>query len=109
MQSPRTQPIFIAESLEQAVEISNEYAPEHLVVQVENARSLLDKLDNAGSIFLGAYSPEVWVTTQWHQPRSADLRLHPHYIELRLSGFQQTNDRARTHPAGFKDLAKRWK
>ncbi|OOR98762.1 histidinol dehydrogenase [Haemophilus paracuniculus] len=50
--------IFIAENLQQAVEISNEYAPEHLVVQVENARSLLDQLDNAGSIFLGSYSPE---------------------------------------------------
>ena len=40
------------------MEISNEYAPEHLIVQVENARALLPKLDNAGSIFLGAYSPE---------------------------------------------------
>ncbi|VGM95293.1 Histidinol dehydrogenase [uncultured Avibacterium sp.] len=34
--------IFIAEDLAQAVEISNQYAPEHLVVQVENARALLD-------------------------------------------------------------------
>ncbi|MFZ7307688.1 histidinol dehydrogenase [Avibacterium avium] len=50
--------IFIAEDLAQAVEISNQYAPEHLVVQVENVRALLDQLDNAGSIFLGAYSPE---------------------------------------------------
>ncbi|MFZ7276605.1 histidinol dehydrogenase [Avibacterium endocarditidis] len=50
--------IFIAENLSQAIEISNEYAPEHLVVQVENARGILDQLDNAGSIFLGAYSPE---------------------------------------------------
>lgn len=49
---------FIAENLQQAVEISNQYAPEHLIVQTENARSLLVDLDNAGSIFLGAYSPE---------------------------------------------------
>ncbi|MEG9500116.1 histidinol dehydrogenase [Mannheimia indoligenes] len=49
---------FIAENLQQAVEISNKYAPEHLIVQTENARSLLADLDNAGSIFLGAYSPE---------------------------------------------------
>ncbi|TLU74886.1 histidinol dehydrogenase [Mannheimia varigena] len=49
---------FIAENLQQAVEISNQYAPEHLIVQTENARSLLADLDNAGSIFLGAYSPE---------------------------------------------------
>lgn len=50
--------IFIAENLNQAVEISNEYAPEHLIVQTQNARELLPLLDNAGSIFLGAYSPE---------------------------------------------------
>ncbi|MBF0752187.1 MULTISPECIES: histidinol dehydrogenase [unclassified Pasteurella] len=50
--------ILIAESIEQAVEISNDYAPEHLVVQTQNARELLPFLDNAGSIFLGAYSPE---------------------------------------------------
>ncbi|QLB17477.1 histidinol dehydrogenase [Mannheimia varigena] len=49
---------FIAENLQQAVEISNQYAPEHLIVQTENARALLADLDNAGSIFLGAYSPE---------------------------------------------------
>lgn len=49
---------FIAENLQQAVGISNQYAPEHLIVQTENARSLLADLDNAGSIFLGAYSPE---------------------------------------------------
>lgn len=49
---------FIAENLQQAVEISNKYAPEHLIVQTEDPRSLLDDLDNAGSIFLGAYSPE---------------------------------------------------
>ncbi|OOF70870.1 histidinol dehydrogenase [Rodentibacter caecimuris] len=50
--------ILIAESIEQSVEISNQYAPEHLVVQTQNARELLPYLDNAGSIFLGEYSPE---------------------------------------------------
>ncbi|TCP97776.1 histidinol dehydrogenase [Cricetibacter osteomyelitidis] len=49
---------IIADDLQQCVEISNGYAPEHLIVQVENARNLLPFLDNAGSIFLGAYSPE---------------------------------------------------
>ncbi|MCP4953107.1 MAG: histidinol dehydrogenase, partial [Proteobacteria bacterium] len=50
--------IIITESLEQAIEISNRYAPEHLIVQTDNARELLPELDNAGSIFLGAWSPE---------------------------------------------------
>lgn len=50
--------IIIAESLTQAVSISNYYGPEHLIVQTKNPRELLPILDNAGSIFLGDWSPE---------------------------------------------------
>ncbi|EGU32260.1 histidinol dehydrogenase [Vibrio ichthyoenteri ATCC 700023] len=50
--------IIISESLTQAVSISNFYGPEHLIVQTKNPRELLPLLDNAGSIFLGDWSPE---------------------------------------------------
>ncbi|EJG1999535.1 histidinol dehydrogenase [Vibrio parahaemolyticus] len=50
--------IIISESITQAVSISNYYAPEHLIVQTKNPRELLPLLDNAGSIFLGDWSPE---------------------------------------------------
>lgn len=50
--------IIIAESITQAVAISNYYGPEHLIVQTKNPRELVPLLDNAGSIFLGAWSPE---------------------------------------------------
>lgn len=50
--------IIIAESIPQAVSISNYYGPEHLIVQTQNPRELLPLLDNAGSIFLGHWSPE---------------------------------------------------
>ncbi|CSB52662.1 histidinol dehydrogenase [Vibrio cholerae] len=50
--------IIIAESLTQAVSISNYYGPEHLIVQTRNPRELVQLLDNAGSIFLGDWSPE---------------------------------------------------
>ncbi|MFH0224792.1 histidinol dehydrogenase [Vibrio furnissii] len=50
--------IIIAESLTQAVAISNYYGPEHLIVQTKNPRELVPLLDNAGSIFLGDWSPE---------------------------------------------------
>jgi histidinol dehydrogenase len=50
--------IIVAESLTQAVSISNYYGPEHLIVQTKNPRELLPLLDNAGSIFLGDWSPE---------------------------------------------------
>ncbi|WP_412497879.1 histidinol dehydrogenase [Vibrio furnissii] len=50
--------IIISESLTQAVAISNYYGPEHLIVQTKNPRELVPLLDNAGSIFLGDWSPE---------------------------------------------------
>ena len=45
-------------SLAQAVEVSNRYAPEHLILQVIDPRALLDDIESAGSIFLGAWTPE---------------------------------------------------
>ncbi|MBU2883023.1 histidinol dehydrogenase [Psychrosphaera sp. B3R10] len=50
--------LILTESLDQSIEISNRYAPEHLIVQTDNATELLPLLDNAASIFLGAYTPE---------------------------------------------------
>ncbi|PJC87666.1 histidinol dehydrogenase [Vibrio sp. HA2012] len=50
--------IVIADSIEQCVSISNYYGPEHLIVQTRDPRALLPDLDNAGSIFLGDWSPE---------------------------------------------------
>jgi len=44
--------------LDEAVDVSERYAPEHLIVNVREPRALLPRLSNAGSIFLGAWSPE---------------------------------------------------
>jgi histidinol dehydrogenase len=49
---------ILSEDLPSAIEISNLYAPEHLIVQIENPRAYLPKMQNAGSIFLGQWSPE---------------------------------------------------
>ena len=51
--------IIISKSIEEAIDISNEIAPEHLEICVENAFEYLDKIVNAGSIFLGKYTPEA--------------------------------------------------
>ena len=45
-------------SLAQAVEVSNRYAPEHLILQVIEPRVLLEGIESAGSIFLGEWTPE---------------------------------------------------
>ncbi len=50
--------IILAKDIDEAFAISNEYAPEHLILQIENAESTLDKVINAGSIFVGKWTPE---------------------------------------------------
>lgn len=49
---------ILTQSVEQSIQVSNQYAPEHLIVQTQDARALLAMLKNAGSIFLGQWSPE---------------------------------------------------
>jgi histidinol dehydrogenase len=51
--------LFIVDSLQAAFELSNAYAPEHLIVQVAKARDWLPSIRNAGSVFLGAWTPET--------------------------------------------------
>jgi histidinol dehydrogenase len=50
--------VFTPDS-ETAIEVSNNYAPEHLILQIREPRSILGKIRNAGSIFVGAYTPET--------------------------------------------------
>ena len=50
--------IIVCSDMSQAIEFANELAPEHLEVCCENPMEYVGKLDNAGSVFLGNYSPE---------------------------------------------------
>lgn len=50
--------IFVCEDVDYAVELANEFAPEHLEVMLQNPMEYIGKLDNAGSVFLGNYAPE---------------------------------------------------
>ena len=51
--------IIITETIDEAVYISNEIAPEHLEISIKEPFSVLSKIKNAGSIFLGDYTPEA--------------------------------------------------
>lgn len=50
--------VIVCSDMSQAIEFANELAPEHLEVCCENPMEYVGKLDNAGSVFLGNYSPE---------------------------------------------------
>ncbi len=50
--------LLIVDDLDTAVDVSNRYAPEHLILQARDARSLLPAIRNAGSVFVGEWTPE---------------------------------------------------
>ena len=51
--------IIVAEDICEVIEVSNQIAPEHLELSVDNPFDYLDKIKNAGSIFMGRYCPEA--------------------------------------------------
>ncbi|MFK8029131.1 MAG: histidinol dehydrogenase [Gammaproteobacteria bacterium] len=50
--------IIIARNVDEAFAISNAYAPEHLIINTTHSRSDVEKVTNAGSVFVGAWTPE---------------------------------------------------
>ncbi|MFP6828157.1 MAG: histidinol dehydrogenase [Gammaproteobacteria bacterium] len=50
---------ILVEDLDTAVQVANRYAPEHLILQIENPRAVLDDIQAAGSVFLGRWAPET--------------------------------------------------
>jgi histidinol dehydrogenase len=50
--------VIVTSDLETAFDISNLYAPEHLILHIEQARDALPRIRNAGSVFVGPWSPE---------------------------------------------------
>lgn len=50
--------LILVNTLEEALELTNEYAPEHLIIETENYMEVAEKVVNAGSVFLGSLSPE---------------------------------------------------
>lgn len=49
--------IILTSTIEESIKVANAYAPEHLIIATEKNKEVLKAIDNAGSIFLGNYSP----------------------------------------------------
>ena len=49
---------LVVKDIAEAMKFSNEYAPEHLILQVENAEGVVGMVENAGSVFVGSWTPE---------------------------------------------------
>ncbi|MCL6405886.1 histidinol dehydrogenase [Dickeya dadantii] len=50
--------VIVARDLDQCIDISNQYGPEHLIIQTRDAEALVERITSAGSVFLGDWSPE---------------------------------------------------
>ena len=50
--------LVLVKDMEEAIELTNEYAPEHLIIETKDYMELAEKVVNAGSVFLGSYTPE---------------------------------------------------
>lgn len=53
-----TSKLILVKDMQEAIELTNAYAPEHLIIETENYLAIAEKIVNAGSVFLGAFSPE---------------------------------------------------
>ena len=49
--------IFIADSIASAIRFSNDYAPEHLIINMQSAETVVPSIINAGSVFVGSFAP----------------------------------------------------
>ena len=50
--------LILVKDMDEVIELTNEYAPEHLIIETQNYLELAEKVVNAGSVFLGSYTPE---------------------------------------------------
>ena len=50
--------LILVKNMDEAVEMTNEYAPEHLIIETKDYMEISERIVNAGSVFLGYYSPE---------------------------------------------------
>jgi histidinol dehydrogenase len=98
--------LVIVDSLETALDIANDYAPEHLLLEVRAPRSWLHKVHCAGAVFLGSWSPESmgdYCSGPNHTlPTYGYARAHS---GLSVEDFQKRITVQELSPAGLKGLA----
>jgi len=97
---------IVFNDLQRAMEFSNFYAPEHLILQTEQAEQLAETVVNAGSVFVGPYSPEAagdYASGPNHTLPTYGFAKN--YSGLSVSSFQKEIFFQRLSAAGLKALA----
>ena len=99
--------IIITDTFEEAIHVTNEYAPEHLIISTQDDDETLSHIKNAGSIFLGAYSPvaagDYGSGTNHVLPTGGGAKM---YSGLSTEAFIKKPTVQRITKDGLKELAK---
>jgi len=97
--------ILSVNNMNEAIEFSNHYAPEHLIINSNEAESLIDQIQNAGSVFLGANTPESLGDyasgTNHTLPTYGYARM---YSGVSLNSFQKNITIQQATPEGLQSL-----
>src|ERR1700685_1881939 len=97
--------LIVVDTLQTAFDIANDYAPEHLILEIREARQWLPKISTAGAVFLGHWSPESigdYCSGPNHTlPTYGYARS---YSGLSLEDFQKRISVQELSPAGLRDL-----
>ena len=96
---------IVVENSEQAMEFSNQYAPEHLIINIKDEDELAEKVTNAGSVFIGQWTPESMGDyasgTNHTLPTYGYARM---YSGVSLNSFQKFITMQKVTEDGLKDL-----
>ncbi|PHM48477.1 histidinol dehydrogenase [Xenorhabdus miraniensis] len=98
--------IIITKDLSQCVEISNQYGPEHLIIQTRQPEQLVEQITSAGSVFLGDWSPES--AGDYASGTNHVLPTYGYtstYSSLGLADFLKRMTVQRLTPQGLRNLA----
>lgn len=108
-------------SVKEAMDFSNDYAPEHLILQLRDAKAVAGEVQNAGSVFVGPYSPERWAQLPltslnrsnnhsqlrrlrlWHEPHTPNKRIRSSVQRGQHTIFPKTYHFPRTHSKRIKN------
>lgn len=97
--------ILVVENSEEAIQFSNRYAPEHLIINTKDADRIAEKVSNAGSVFIGPWTPESMGDyasgTNHTLPTYGYARM---YSGVSLSSFQKFITMQRISEEGLQNL-----
>ncbi|KAL7791358.1 histidinol dehydrogenase domain-containing protein [Trichoderma ceciliae] len=95
----------LVKTIDEAMRISNEYAPEHLILQIKDAAKVVDLVMNAGSVFIGEWTPEsVGDYSAGVNHSIATYGFAKQYSGVNLGSFQKHITSANLTPEGLRNV-----